>query len=434
LTNTEKIVEIDNKLFGDPDIEDLIDLDGIDLKDEENQSLFFDRLGECADYNKELMKKICDVRISYAKLQPDKVDKWIETVTKDQIKGFFVPVDKLESKPPTWLVQNYIEDQSLAVVFGDPEVGKTFFALDLACSISTGKDFHNLPVKEAPVFYIKGEGHNGFKRRIDAWKKEYNFSQIPLLFTSQSGTALNDPDEVEKISESIKATIEDHSIKQNPGLIVIDTLARNFGDSDENSNKDMSAFVDAIDRLKNEYQCTVLIVHHPGHTNKDRERGAIALRGAVDTSYKLENSGENSTKNLKCMKMKDADRPESLSFGFKSIDLEDTYEGEDNTSLVPKKVDYSPNQEDKKKTGSKLQGKWQKVLLNKLDRLYREKFEKLEKQGADDDLSEVRVSEEELRNACYDAGMGRQTWNNNKTKLMEKGNILLDDKGFYPVM
>lgn len=56
-------------------------------------------------------------------------------------------------------------------------------------------------------------------------------------------------------------------------LIILDTLARCFGGSDENAAKDMGAFIQGCDAIKAATQATVLIIHHSG---KDRTKGREA--------------------------------------------------------------------------------------------------------------------------------------------------------------
>lgn len=51
----------------------------------------------------------------------------------------------------------------------------------------------------------------------------------------------------------------------------------------------MTEFVAVMDDLKARFtSCSVLIVHHSGHAEKQRARGAMALKGALDCEYKVE--------------------------------------------------------------------------------------------------------------------------------------------------
>ena len=104
-----------------------------------------------------------------------------------------------------------------------------------------------------------------------------------------------------------------------PSLVVLDTLARNFGGGDENSTQDMSRFVAACDTIRNTYKCTLLVVHHSGHSDKHRARGAIALKAALDAEYQLVKKDSQLT--LTSTKMKDAEIPSPLTLELTSIEL-----------------------------------------------------------------------------------------------------------------
>jgi len=70
-------------------------------------------------------------------------------------------------------------------------------------------------------------------------------------------------------------------------MIIVDTLARNFGGGNENSTEDMNAFIERIDDLKDTYKSCMAIVHHSGHGTSSRARGSSVLPAAVDAEYKV---------------------------------------------------------------------------------------------------------------------------------------------------
>lgn len=106
----------------------------------------------------------------------------------------------------------------------------------------------------------------------------------------------------------------------HPKLVVIDTLARNFGNGNENQTEDMSAFIAIVDcHIRIPFNCCVLIVHHTGHSDKDRARGSIALKAAADSEYHIEKREENVT--MTTTKMKDAETLEPLSFHLRSLGI-----------------------------------------------------------------------------------------------------------------
>ncbi len=231
--------------------------------------------------------------------------------------------------PVQWLVERYIEANAMVILFGEPGVGKSFIALDMACCIATGEAWQGFPVKQGPVFYIAGEGHTGIGRRLGAWCR-YRGVKLGSIHVSTTAAPLTEWEAVKQVMRGIKAKVEQHGV---PALIVVDTLARNFGGLDENSNKDMGLFVQHMDRLKYELQTTVLIVHHTGQGNKDRARGASALKGAVDIEHRVE-ARAGGTIALQTTKMKDAELPEPVLMRLHSMDL-----GETGSSAVVVKAD-----------------------------------------------------------------------------------------------
>lgn len=335
-------------------------------------------------------------------------------------KFILVKAGELECPPQDWLLRNYIETNCLASVFGDPESGKSFFCIDLGCCVATGIDFHGLPVQSGPVVYIAGEGQNGILRRFLAWCKYHKMdkSKIPFYISKSPAEFLS-----QKSTTEVLQAI-DHYIEENspPKLVVIDTLARNFGPGDENKTQDMSAFIGAMDKIRIKYGCTVILVHHVGHTDKERARGAIALKAALDTEFRL-NKDKNRIIRLEATKMKESELPDPLAFKFRTIGLGFTDEhGDEVMSAVLERTDYSPPP---KKFGNQGRGKNQQLALDQLRRLYQKKRDELEKKGFDPD--QAQVSEEEWHSACVPDKMQRQRWPEVKNSLINNENIKIEN-------
>jgi hypothetical protein len=237
--------------------------------------------------------------------------------TKDSLKEFiFVRASDLEISPPKWIVEDYLEENSLAQIFGDPASGKTFIALDLAASIATGKSWMGKEAKKGVVFYIAGEGHNGLSRRLKAWS-EYHELVVEDLYISKQPAQFMDENHARTVSEAIRNLSLAHG---KPALIVIDTLARNFGGGDENKTQDMNKFIFSIDvHIRMPFSCCVLIVHHTGHNDKDRARGAMALKGALDAEYCIRK--KNELISMTTTKMKDSESPPTISFRLSPISI-----------------------------------------------------------------------------------------------------------------
>ena len=253
----------------------------------------------------------------------DAVKEQIERVALpaiDKLAFEFTRADSLELTEIKWVVDDYIEADSLAQVFGDPGGGKSFVAIDLACCVATGKPWHGHDVKQGSVFYIAGEGHNGLARRLKAWQigNGTSLANIPL-YKSHRAAQLYDATEAAVVAEAIKElSAEANCI---PSMIVIDTLARNHG-GDENSTQDMNAFIQHLDvYLRQPWKCCVMVVHHSGVADKDRSRGSTALKGALDAEYKCQLDSGTKTIAFESKKMKDAEMPSPKNFQITQVDL-----------------------------------------------------------------------------------------------------------------
>lgn len=203
----------------------------------------------------------------------------------------------LESR---YLVKGWIDRGELSVVYGESNVGKTFFALDMAMHVAAGHDWHGHRVPSGSryagsVFYIAGEGGHGIRNRIEAIRRERpdlikaagdgDFILLPVMLD------LTGSDDAEHL---IKA-LQDREIRPSDlktALIVIDTLAMAFGGGDENTAKDMGVFVQNCRIIRAATGAHVMIIHHSGKDSTRGARGSNALRGAADTEIELTRDGD----------------------------------------------------------------------------------------------------------------------------------------------
>ena len=327
----------------------------------------------------------------------------------------------LTPKAPDWLIQDRLEVDTLALLFGDPKTGKSFIAIDHACSVATGLDFHGHRVERSPVIYVAGEGHNGIARRLKAWEigRAMPLDDAPL-FVSEKAARMLDQDSVDGVIEAIDEVAVEHG---PPKLIVLDTLARNFGPGDESSTQDMNEFVAAADRLRTAHGAAVLIVHHTGHGDKQRARGSIALKGAIDAEFRVD-SDEPGLVRMECTAMKDAKAAEPLAFTLREVGLgfEDS-NGVEVTSAVADPADYEPPRQ----RSSRGRGKHQTTAIAELERLHREQRQRVEQSGRDPDHAKVSVHDWRL--ACVEAGVPR----NRFYEIRDSGIARIEHGFVYPL-
>lgn len=235
-------------------------------------------------------------------------------------------------QPPQWRIKNILEDESLAVLFGPAESYKSFLAIDWGLSIAAQIPWNGHYVKGGLVFSIIGEGKNGYRRRIAAWLKANNVSKDFPFFVSDVPAQILNVESAQAVGNAINELRAEHG---KPALVIIDTLARNFGPGHENDTKDMTTFISNLDEhIGRDF--ARLIVHHTGLSDQNRSRGNSALRAALDAEYKM--SSKEGEIILCCTKMKDAPKFQPFHFMPKVIALGGT-EQDPITSVVLSQVE-----------------------------------------------------------------------------------------------
>jgi len=181
---------------------------------------------------------------------------------------------------PDFLIDGLIESDTIGAFIGASSVGKSFVAISISASVATGTMFAEKAVQQGAVLYLAGEGMNGITRRFSGWEQHTGI-QIPQgsIHVSHRTISLD----ASGASALLDAT---EDMDQDIKLIVVDTLARHMT-GEENSNRDMSAFIAAADKIREEHGCAVLIIHHTGHSsdNSNRARGASAFYASLDFEF-----------------------------------------------------------------------------------------------------------------------------------------------------
>lgn len=248
----------------------------------------------------------------------------------------FLSVSEMREKlkPPEYVVDRFIEHETTTIFFGQSGNYKSFLAIDIGLRVATGLTFASQPVKQGPVLYIAGEGHGGISRRIEAWFKDNNIKhdhEVPF-FVSSSAAHL---DTSYNTNPLIKAVSEVSKKHEDISLVIIDTLAANFGGADENSTRDMINFLNIINtNIRDRLRCAVLVIHHTGHSAKDRPRGAYALMAGVDAHFLIEKGNAGTVCLRSPGKMKDGEPPPDTWFQIKSVQLDLVGDNKVYTSLA----------------------------------------------------------------------------------------------------
>jgi hypothetical protein len=197
----------------------------------------------------------------------------------------FVKIGGAAVTPIRWIVKNFLEAGALGMIFGDSGTYKSFLAVALSACIATGRDFYGMPVRRrGAVYYVAAEGQAGIIRRFRAWSQENMPILDAPLYRYEGMVNLSAAADVliKALEEAIQAETEP------PALAVIDTWSRALGDDDSDTAAAAEG-LSKLDAIRGRFpDMAVLVIHHTGHANKDRARGASLLHAAVDSEYRIE--------------------------------------------------------------------------------------------------------------------------------------------------
>jgi hypothetical protein len=242
-------------------------------------------------------------------------------------------------KDPEWIISGILPADAMITIYGPPGSTKSFWALNAACSIASGKDFNGTEsVKKGKVIYCIGEGLRGFKLRIEAWKLANPDADLEALDNNliiiPRAVMLLDKMEAGMLINTAEMVNEDGELK----AFIIDTWARSITGGDENSAKDAGIAINVCETVRAKTGASPIIVHHTG-ADGQRERGSTALRGATDTTIMMEYDNVYGIVSVTCKKMKDGEPFKALKYELKpfghSVVLTPTIGGNYNVGYTP---------------------------------------------------------------------------------------------------
>jgi hypothetical protein len=254
-----------------------------------------------------------------------------------------ISIEEMEAMPPPeYMVDGLVPENGLVVAYGPPKIGKTFAVYSMALHIAAGRDWFGRKVRQGAVVYIAGEGVSGLAQRSRVMRAHYGMTQPMPFWAIPHRVNFRDEASVTEMIEAIRAVVLDEPI----GLVVLDTLARMMPGVDENSAQELGLVIAACDRVKEEFGCTVMPVHHTGKDEERGMRGSMALPGAVDASILVKAAGEKAIR-LVNDNQKDGPGAEDLLMRLEEVSI-----GLGRSSLVPVPMngaDCTPTGEQAKK-------------------------------------------------------------------------------------
>jgi DNA repair protein RadA/Sms len=187
------------------------------------------------------------------------------------IRKLFGVLSDVVSRAVKFMWRPYLVYGMVNLLEGDPNVGKSYFAMHLTAMVTTGGKLPGAqPLEIGRVLYISPEDDPGYtiKPRIVAMGGD------PSLVTYLNDLLLLDDDGFEKIETEL-------SKQGDYTLIVIDTL---FGviptAADTNKPNDMRAILNRLSILAADHDLVALVIRH--WTKGDRGKALHRGGGSID--------------------------------------------------------------------------------------------------------------------------------------------------------
>lgn len=257
----------------------------------------------------EVIKTHDNIWKTHLRNHPEENARQTETAKPDESEFELIPASSLLATPPPqreWVIKDFLPKKIVASVIAAGGTGKSFLAMHIAVSVSSGSSLFGkyLPTSPSKVIFISGEDdQNELKRRLHKVANnlpaninqniEKNLYFIDLadsfeLFTERSSKGEVSITKVpEKICSQIKAIVGDEV-----GLVIIDPISR-FRGGEENLAADTTRFVQALQQIRDRLNACVLTLHHVNKQSggngatQNNARGSSAFIDGVRLVYQL---------------------------------------------------------------------------------------------------------------------------------------------------
>jgi KaiC/GvpD/RAD55 family RecA-like ATPase len=260
-----------------------------------------------------------------------------------------------------WLIKHVLPRTGLAVIYGAPGSGKSFFALDMVATVARGSEWRGRKVRKGRAMYIAAEGSGGFASRGRAYLQAHGLTEIDLRVIGEAPNFFTGTGDEKHIAEEVRAC-------GGADVIVIDTLSASSAGADENTGKDMNLIVGRMNKLQAATGALVVLVHHSGKDESKGARGWSGLKAAVDVEIEVSRpDDEEPGRVARITKQKDGESGAAFGFELEMVELGLDEDGDPIRSCVVKTTDQIPT---KRARGAQVaadrrpRGQWKRMAFD----------------------------------------------------------------------
>lgn len=322
-------------------------------------------------------------------------------VAARQSKFLVEDFDTLNPLSQGWRVKGLWPAAGLCFIAGQSMSGKSFWVLDSLAKVCQGRTVLGRKSTACGILYVASEGANGVRIRIKGLRSKVGPLGGKFAFIGQ---APNLTDEVDVAD--IKATVADAQATMaraghRLGMVVIDTLSASIPGADENSAKDMSPVLTALQTLAQELDLLVVVIAHTGKNEDRGMRGWSGLLANADGVIMLDGADANSVRVGTVTKVKDGESGQRFAFGLSVVQIGSDEDGDPITTCLVEEVEV-PDRPKTGRTPTKA-GATAGLILVAFNRIFEAKSVQIAAAGAQGARG---VSIADLRAEAYEIGVG----------------------------
>lgn len=220
-----------------------------------------------------------------------------------------------------WRVKGLWPVVGVCIVAGASMSGKSFWALHAITRVCMGLSVAGCKSKPCGVLYIASEGASGVRNRIDGLRRKVGTWGGRLAFIGQAPN-LTDEDDVDDLRATIAETKASMAAKGiELGMVVVDTLSASTPGADENSAKDMSPVLAALQTVAQDFNLLVLVIAHTGKDETRGVRGWSGLKANADGLIMFEGANAEGVRVGEVVKVKDGASGDRFAFALVEMEI-----------------------------------------------------------------------------------------------------------------
>jgi len=235
-------------------------------------------------------------------------------------------------RPPGYLIDGLIPDNGRVLLFGESDAYKSFLAVDLACSLATGRDYHGIKAKRRDVVYIASEsGYSVAAKRVPGWCHYHGIQSESVRLITVSEQVIFSRHRQDNIAKLINTCRK--AEVQTP-IFVVDVLGASILGS-INADDVIGDYIAAQNEIGTVLGALWISVAHTNWTTSDRASGNYQLWAQHETRLRVvRDDPEERETRLEVLRMKDDEPGEPMNFSLEIVELGE-HDGKPLSTLVP---------------------------------------------------------------------------------------------------